>query len=110
MLGGSGGSGRTVHVRSIAALKKALANNRVSEIIVKNGRYRVSSAGLNRSNSLWIGKRFAGRTRHVTVRAQTRGGVTFDGGGTRYFGGLSFEQGAHHQTWKGFVFANGIPT
>ena len=66
--------------------------------------------GLQASNSLWIGSRFAGRTRPVTVRAETRGGVTFDGGGATYFGGLSFNGGAHHQTWDGFSFANGKPT
>ena len=46
------------------------------------------------------------RTRPVTVRAETRGGVTFDGGGASAFGGLSFEDGAHDQTWDGFNFAN----
>ena len=33
-------------------------------------------------------------------------GVTFDGGGGSGFGGLSFEDGAHDQTWDGFTFAN----
>ena len=103
----SASRGKTVHVSSISGLKRALANNRVSKIIVRNGTYRVSAAGLNRSNSLWIGKRYASRTRAVTVRAQTSGHVTFDGGGAHYFGGLSFEAGAHHQTWAGFNFANG---
>ena len=41
----------------------------------------------------------------VTVRAET-GGVVFDGGGASSFGGLSFEDGAHDQTWDGFRFAN----
>ena len=78
--------------------------------MVANGTYRVSPAASQASNSLWIGSRYASRTRAVTVRAETRGGVTFDGGGTTYFGGISFEEGAHHQTWDGFVFANGTPT
>ena len=34
------------------------------------------------------------------------GGVVFDGGGTSYFGCISFEEGAHDQTWDGFNFAN----
>jgi hypothetical protein len=42
----------------------------------------------------------------VTVRAETRGGVTFDGGGGSGYAGLSFEDGAHDQTWDGFTFAN----
>jgi hypothetical protein len=41
------------------------------------------------------------------VRAATIGGVTFDGGGGA-FGGISFVQGAHDQTWDGFHFANGV--
>jgi hypothetical protein len=70
----------------------------------------VSAAGNKRTNSLWIGSRFAGRTNPVTVRAETRGGVTFDGGGTTYFGGIAFQEGAHDQTWDGFNFANGQAT
>jgi hypothetical protein len=107
---GSSSGGLTVHVGSISSLLTALENNKVSEIVVANGTYRVSPAGLTKSNSLWIGKRFASRTRAVTVRAQTRGGVTFDGGGATYFGGLAFVNGAHHQTWDGFNFANGEAT
>ena len=107
---GSGGTGKTVHVGSIPALLDALADNRVTEIVVANGTYRVSPAGQTASNSLWIGKRFASRTNAVTVRAATRGDVTFDGGGAGYFGGLAFVAGAHHQTWDGFNFANGQAT
>ena len=61
-----------------------------------------------KANSLWIGARFAGRTKPVLVRAETTGGVTFDGGNAQ-FGGISFVEGAHHQEWQGFVFANGQP-
>jgi hypothetical protein len=103
-------AGPSVRVTSVAALLAALADNSISEIVVANGTYRVSPAASKASNSLWIGSRFASRTRAVTVRAETSGGVTFDGGGTSYFGGLSFQEGAHHQTWDGFVFANGTPT
>ena len=88
----------------------ALANNAISEIVVADGTYQVSGAGRQVADSLWIGSRFANRTRPVTVRAETTGGVTFDGGGAGGFGGLSFEEGAHHQTWDGFTFANGEPT
>jgi hypothetical protein len=103
-------SGRSVRVTSIRALLTSLADNAIGEIVVANGTYRVSPASSRASNSLWIGSRFAGRTRAVTVRAETRGKVTFDGGGTSTFGGLTFVDGAHHQTWDGFRFANGKPT
>jgi hypothetical protein len=36
--------------------------------------------------------------------------VTFDGGGSTTFGGITFAEGAHDQTWQGFVFANGTPS
>jgi hypothetical protein len=98
-----------VRVATIPALLTALADNTVTDIVVANGTYRVSPASSQASNSLWIGSRFAGRTRPVTVRAETRGGVTFDGGGSTNFGGLTFVDGAHDQTWDGFVFANGSP-
>ena len=95
---------------SIPTLLAALDDNAVTDIVVANGTYRVSKASSQGTNSLWIGARFADRTRSVTVRAETRGGVTFDGGGTTYFGGLSFVEGAHDQTWDGFNFANGEAT
>jgi hypothetical protein len=82
----------------------------VTEIIVANGTYRVSPAASQASNSLWIGARFADRTRPVVVRAETTGGVTFDGGGATYFGCISFEEGAHDQAWIGFRCANGHAT
>jgi hypothetical protein len=100
----------SVRVSSIPALLSALANDGVTEIVVADGTYDVSPAASQDPDSLWIGRRFAGRTRPVLVRAETRGGVIFDGGGTTYFGGLSFEEGAHHQTWDGFTFANGQAT
>ncbi|HEY6569931.1 MAG TPA: hypothetical protein VIZ22_06560, partial [Candidatus Limnocylindrales bacterium] len=58
--------------------------------------------------SLWIGgDRFASRTRPITVRAETIGGVTLDGSGSSgAIGGRSFEDGAHDQTRDGFRFAN----
>ena len=66
---------------SIPALLTSLDDNAVTDIVVANGTYRVSPSSSQRSNSLWIGARFADRTNPVTVRAETRGGVTFDGGG-----------------------------
>ena len=102
--------GTSIRVTSIPSLLAALDDNAVTEIVVANGTYRVSPASSQRTDSLWIGARFADRTRSVTVRAETRGGVTFDGGGTTSFGGMSFEDGAHDQTWDGFNFANGRPT
>lgn len=102
-------SGKIVNVSSIAALKTALTDNTVDEIVVVNGIYRISTAASQASDSLWIGSQFAGRTRPILVRAETTGGVTFDGGGAGGFGGISFEQGAHDQTWQGFKFVNGSP-
>jgi hypothetical protein len=78
--------------------------------VVADGTYRVSPAGAQAADSLWIGAAFAGRTRPITVRAETPAGVTFDGGGASGFGGLWFVDGAHDQTWDGFTFANGSPT
>jgi hypothetical protein len=104
--------GNVVNVASIAALKKALADNSVDEIVVADGTYHVSASSAIRPDSLWIGSAqagdydFAARTRPVTVRAATRGGVVLDGGGGSGYGGLSFEDGAHDQTWDGFTFAN----
>jgi hypothetical protein len=97
-----------VRVTSIAALLTTLADNTVDEIVVANGTYQVSPAGQLKSNSLWIGRDpIAKRTRPILVRAETIGGVTFDGSGaTGAFGGLSFEDGAHDQTWDGFRFTN----
>ena len=103
-------AGATVRVASIPELLSALADDANAEIVVADGTYRVSAAGLQKPDSLWIGAAFAGRTRPVTVRAETVGGVTIDGGGAPYFGGISFDEGAHDQTWDGFVFANGTPT
>jgi hypothetical protein len=103
-------TGSSVKVTTIPALLTALANNAITDIVVANGTYRVSPAGAQKTDSLWIAGRFASRTNPVTVRAETSGGVTFDGGGATSFGGLAFEAGAHHQTWDGFRFANGAAT
>jgi len=98
--------GKIVNVSSIGALKQALADNTVDQIVVADGTYHVSPSNQEASDSLWIGNAYAGRTRPVLVRAATIGGVTFDGGGGGAYGGLSFEAGAHDQTWDGFNFAN----
>ena len=101
---------KTVQVSSIKSLLSALADNTVDTIVVANGTYHVSPTGSQRSDSLWIGSQFAGRTRPITVRAATRGHVTFDGGGATGFGCISFNGGAHNQTWDGFNCANGQAT
>ena len=94
-------------VSSIPALLATLADNSVGTIVVANGTYHVSPTGSVASNSLWIGgDKYAKRTRPVLVKAETRGGVIFDGGGGSDYAALSFEDGAHDQTWDGFVFAN----
>jgi hypothetical protein len=100
----------SVTVSSISALKAALLDNTVDEIVVTNGTYIVAPAGNQAANSLWIGPAFASRTRPITVRAQTRGAVTFSGNGANWFGGMTFVGGAHDQTWDGFNFTNGNPT
>ncbi len=96
----------SVRVSSVTDLLSALADNSFDEIVVTNGTYYVSPANSQRSDSLYIGARYAGRTRPITVRAETRGGVTFDGGGGTSYGGLTFAAGAHDQAWDGFNFAN----
>ena len=96
----------TVMVSSIPSLLSKLADDSIDEIIIANGTYHVSPSNDVARDSLWIGAAYAGRTRPVTVIAETPGGVTFDGGGESGYGGLSFEDGAHDQTWDGFTFAN----
>ena len=77
----SSAAGGSVRVASIPDLLAALAEDANTEIVVADGTYRVSAAGLQEPDSLWIGAAFAGRTRPVTVRAETIGGVTIDGAG-----------------------------
>ena len=97
----------TVRVSSIPSLLATLADDSVGTIVVANGTYHVSPSGDIERDSLWIaGDKYANRTRPVLVKAETRGGVTFDGGGGSDYAALSFEDGAHDQTWDGFVFAN----
>lgn len=102
--------GTTANVSSIPDLLSALANNTITEIVVANGTYSVAPSGNQAATSLWIGADFASRTNPVTVRAETRGGVIFDGGGATYWGGITFGEGAHDQIWDGFVFQDGEPT
>jgi hypothetical protein len=101
---------KSAAVSSIADLKTKLADNTLDEIVVANGTYHVSAAGNQAADSLWIGASYANRTRPITVKAQTPGGVTFDGGGTTYYGCLWFEDGAHNQTWDGFNCSGGEAT
>lgn len=102
--------GRSVTVSSVADLLTALADDAITDITVADGTYTVSPASDQAPDSLWIGAQFAARTHPVIVRAATPGGVTLDGGGTTYFGCISFEAGAHDQTWDGFRCANGQAT
>jgi hypothetical protein len=100
-------TGSTATVSSVPALLSALANNNIGLIVVKNGTYPIETSSSQHADALWIGARYAGRTRPVTVRAETTGGVTFDGGGVSGFSCISFEEGAHDQTWDGFNCAHG---
>lgn len=102
------GVGGTVTVYSIPQLKTALADNSIGTITVANGTYSISTAASQGTNSLWINN-FV-RTNPVLVRAETSGGVIFDGGGATYFGGITFNNGSCYQTWDGFIFQNGSPT
>jgi hypothetical protein len=97
-------------VTSVAELMSVLLDDAYGEIILRNGTYRVTGAGHQASNSLYIGSKYAPRTRPILVRAETPGGVLFDGGGMTYFGGIVFKGGAHHQEWYGFRFGNGEAT
>ena len=103
-------TGRSVNVASIPDLLTALADNSVGLIVVANGTYHVSPASSEHADALWIGSRFASRTRPITVRAATRGKVTFDGGGAASFSCIAFSGGAHDQTWDGFNCAHGQAT
>ena len=96
----------SVTVSSVASLLSELADDSLDEIVVANGTYHVSAAASQRADSLWIGAKFASRTRPILIRPATPGGVAFDGDAGSYFGGISFEEGAHHQTWDGFNFTN----
>ncbi len=102
--------GESARVDSIPGLLEALADSHLREIVVADGTYHVSPAGRQAADSLWIGDAFAGRTRPITIRAETTGGVVLDGGGASGFGGIWFADGAHDQTWDGFTFADGTPT
>ena len=98
---------RIVNVSSIRSLLATLSDDTVDVIVVANGTYHVSPSNKTVGDSLWIGgDQYASRTRPILVQAETRGGVTFDGGGDNDYAGLTFLDGAHHQTWDGFVFAN----
>jgi len=106
-------TGTSVAVSAISGtsgLLAALTENANTEIVVADKRYAVAGATQRDANSLWIGASTVARTNPVLVRAQTTGGVTFDGGGARWWVGLGFMEGAHHQTWQGFHFANAEPT
>lgn len=101
-------TGKSVTVTSIKALNEAITDDTLDEIVVKDGTYTVTGSTQHLPTSLWIGGSgnysSKGRTRPLTVRAQTPGGVIFDGAGKA--AGIAFEDGAHHQTWDGFRFRN----
>lgn len=97
-------------VTSIVDLLAALDDNTLDEIVVKNGTYTVAGASSKGPTALWIGAKFADRTRPILVRAETKGGVMLSGAGANHWIGLSFIEGAHDQTWDGFTFINAEPT
>lgn len=95
-------------VSSIADIKTAAADNGLDEVVVANGTYSIVNATSELSTSLFFGSAFASRTRPVTIRAATDGGVTFDGGGASMCG-LFVGVGATLMGWRGFQFANVNP-
>ena len=66
-----GKHGHATPVSSIPALLSALADDSVGQIVVANGTYHVSTSSSQHSDALWIGSRYASRTRPVIVRAAT---------------------------------------
>ena len=98
----------SARVTSVEALLDKLHDDRLDEIVVADGTYRVAAAALQKPTSLWIGSAYAARTRPILVRSETL--VTFDGGAAIDFGGITFVDGAHDQAWQGFRFTNGEPT
>ena len=91
---------------SVPALLTALADNAVTEIVVANGTYRVSGA-VDRAGQLALDRRPVrgpDPPRPRPRRDDRRGDLRRRRGLPRR---LSFEDGAHHQTWQGFRFANG---
>lgn len=104
------GTKKSLRATSVPSILSILADDTVDEIVVANGTYVVSGAANQAANSLWIDDRFASRTRPVVVKAETTGGVTFEPSvAAAYFGGITFLEGAHHQTWQGFKFTKGNP-
>lgn len=89
----------SVRVTSISALKTALADNTIREIIVADGTY----------STTWIDNTYI-RTAatSVLVRAETSGGVTFNLAGSDS-PHISFRNGAAYQEWSGFKFSNSRP-
>lgn len=99
--------GSVTQVSSIASLKTAAADNNIDEIVLADGTYSIANATSELTTSLFFGSSFASRTRPLTIRAATTGGVTFDGGGST--NGLAVVEGAHDITFDGFKFANWAP-
>lgn len=100
--------GKLTTVSSVAAIKTALADDTIDEIVVTDGTYSVVNATDEASSSLFFGSSFASRTRPCTIRAQTTGGVTFDGSSASMCG-LFVGVGAHDLAFDGFKFANMAP-
>lgn len=99
---------KATRVTSVPELLTALADDRLDEIVLADGTYRVSVPSAQRADSLWIDERFANRTRPVIVRPETPGGVTFDMGGATG-GGITFLGGAHDQDWQDFAWGSCVP-
>jgi hypothetical protein len=100
--------GSVTQVSSIASLKTAAADNNIDEIVLADGTYSIVNATSELTTSLFFGSSLASRTRPLTIRAATTGGVTFDGASASMCG-LFTGVGAHDLTFDGFRFANVNP-
>ncbi len=91
----------------IPALLTALADNKVTDIVVANGTYRVARpAARPRTRCGSARGSRAGRARSPSA-PRPSGGVTFDGGGGTPSAASASMAGAHDQTWDGFTSPNG---
>lgn len=101
---------KSLAVKSIVDALSAAVDDTLDEIVVANGTYAIAPASAKAANSIWIGAKYAKRTRPLVIRPATPGGARLDGGGAAPFGAISFEDGATQVIWQGFEIANGTAT
>lgn len=99
---------KVVPAATVADIVRWLADDTVDVIDVADGRVACPTAST--SQGLWIDGRFAARTRPVTVRPHTDGGVVLDGGGADHWEAVVFQDGAHDIAFGPFRLANATVT